>query len=217
MSSNVRKIWGGQQEVHQDLNIILDKHSKAKYLKPIASFNIDAFNLFKKFYQAHQNKPILLDLGCGTAQSSVYLAENNPDCIVIGIDRSAVRLTKIGASKNLTNLLILRTDIEDFIRLFVEHGCKARKIYFFYPNPYPKKSQINKRWYAHPLFSTFLKAAQGIEVRSNWRLYIQEFFLSLEYFNKHALFNTFEPKVPVTPFELKYSGSGQTLYRLISD
>ena len=39
-------------------------------------------------------KPIILDSGCGTAKSTIRLGLQYPDAIVLGIDRSLLRLTK---------------------------------------------------------------------------------------------------------------------------
>ena len=39
-------------------------------------------------------KPIILDSGCGTATSTIRLGLQYPDAIVLGIDRSLLRLTK---------------------------------------------------------------------------------------------------------------------------
>lgn len=44
-----------------------------------------------------QRYSVVLDSGCGTGRSSVWLAETYPHLPVIGIDRSAVRLSKGGS------------------------------------------------------------------------------------------------------------------------
>lgn len=46
--------------------------------------------------QQHSPLPVVLDSGCGTGRSSALLARSYPHLPVIGIDRSAVRLSKGG-------------------------------------------------------------------------------------------------------------------------
>lgn len=46
--------------------------------------------------QQNQPLPVVLDSGCGTGRSSALLARSHPHLPVIGIDRSAVRLSKGG-------------------------------------------------------------------------------------------------------------------------
>lgn len=46
--------------------------------------------------QRHSPLPVVLDSGCGTGRSSALLARSYPHLPVIGIDRSAVRLSKGG-------------------------------------------------------------------------------------------------------------------------
>lgn len=48
--------------------------------------------------QQQQPLPVVLDSGCGTGRSSALLARSYPRLPVIGIDRSAVRLSKGGAT-----------------------------------------------------------------------------------------------------------------------
>jgi tRNA G46 methylase TrmB len=53
---------------------------------------------------SNQNKPIILDSGCGTARSTLLLAERYPHHIVVGVDRSFVRLVRNANSRGDTPL-----------------------------------------------------------------------------------------------------------------
>ena len=44
---------------------------------------------------------LLLDSGCGTGDSTINIAKSNPDCLVLGIDKSSKK-TKAGQTKNQT-------------------------------------------------------------------------------------------------------------------
>jgi len=65
------------------LPIFLDK-------RPVVYFNQDAFNVAEQFRQKHSiESKIVIDAGCGTGLSTQMIAQENPDSLVIGVDRSA--------------------------------------------------------------------------------------------------------------------------------
>ena len=58
--------------------------------------------------------------------------------------------------------------------------------YILYPNPYPKKNRLKKRFYAHPSFPLILAlGGEKIVVRSNWKGYLSEFADSVAYANEY--------------------------------
>lgn len=125
------------------------------------------------------DRRVLLDSGCGTGRSTVRLALRHPDATVIGVDRSAVRL---GRGKNAMgdlpeNALCVRAELGGFWRLIAERGDFAVDEHFlYYPNPYPKKRDLGKRWHGHPTFPVLLGlGARRLVLRSNWRPYLEEF------------------------------------------
>jgi hypothetical protein len=97
----------------------------------------------------------------------------------------------------------------------VEHNIRFAYHFLLYPNPYPKASQIQKRWYAGALMPYLMQLAPRLEVRSNWQLYVQEFALAAEYYGVTTQLSPIANlNDPLTPFERKYSESGQTCYQL---
>ena len=164
-----------------------------------------------------QNKPIILDLGCGTGMSTAHLARDNPDCAILGIDRSAARLSR-ATTDEADNVLLLRADCVDFCRLALEKNWPVKQLYFFYPNPYPKYTDITKRWHGHPIFPTLLALSQHIEVRSNWPLYLKEFALAAKTL-KPVTTELTEIKTTaneaISLFEKKYIAMQTPIYRLI--
>jgi hypothetical protein len=57
-----------------------------------------------------------------------------------------------------------------------------------------------------------------LECRSNWSIYVEEFAFSVEHLTGCAArCESFEPEVPMTPFERKYLASGHALFRTIVD
>ena len=135
-------------------------------------------------------QPIVLDSGCGAGLSTYNLACTFPDAAVIGVDRSESRVDKGEALDLPDNALIIRAELATFWRLMLEaeHGdnpvrsalaaSRVSKHYVLYPNPYPKSSRLNLRWHGHAAFPALLAIGDDLEVRSNWRVYLDEFRLA---------------------------------------
>jgi len=88
--------------------------------------------------------------------------------------------------------------------------------FILYPNPWPLKKDLKKRYHAHPVFHELVRLGKRIELRSNWSLYLQEFSHAYQYISgRSSTVESFTPEIAITPFERKYMNSGQTLYRLI--
>ena len=159
------------------------KHSEARFNRPIAGHTYDAFQSAAK-YVAVDGRPIILDSGCGVGESTINLAQQHRDCLVIGIDQSEHRLQKNpyynGEGGLADNILLLRADCVDFWRLALEADWLLQKHYLLYPNPWPKKSHIKRRWHGHPVLPSLLQLGGELELRSNWQIYIDEFAKALE-------------------------------------
>lgn len=219
-------------------------------------------------HKQQQRYRVVLDSGCGTGRSSAWLASSYPHLPVIGIDRSAVRLSKggdawssrlqwlnisreerhtvsygipddvsaeasrveasevdkvslaesaeghtedqgreeegegdestnraetrrrrmSGAERSNrkgqvpppSNLLLLRADLVDFWILALRDGAwKVEEHAILYPNPYPKRSQLRRRWHGHSIFPVILCLGGNITVRSNWKTYLEEMCLAV--------------------------------------
>lgn len=167
-------------------------------------------------FVSRRGQPLVLDAGCGTGRSSLNLARLYPDCSVIGVDRSAARLGR-GPAEMPDNLLLIRANLEDFWRLARQAGWQLQRHYLLYPNPYPRKQQLARRWHAHPVFPDLLALGGRLECRSNWQVYLQEMQRVMAATGQGATIDQLAPdSSPLTPFETKYAASGQTLWRLVS-
>ena len=115
------------------------------------------------------------------------------------------------------NTLLVRADLVDFWRLALNAGWRPRRHYLLYPNPYPKTAHLKLRWHGHPVFPALLALGGRLELRSNWRLYLQEFALAAaQASDVVAEVQPFTPEGEyLTPFERKYHQSGQDLWRLV--
>lgn len=212
MSFTPSKIVESNQEgPHQDLTNVLTKHRDDVFQKPIADHTRQAFDALQEKLISN-DLPLILDAGCGTGDSTRRLAQNHPECLVIGIDRSHTRLSKEREAVPI-NTIFLRADLVDFYRLCTDNNLKVEKHYLFYPNPYPKAAHLKRRWHAHPIFPDLLKVSSQIELRTNWEIYAQEFSAALTFFSiKNEIIEKGETDDPVSPFEAKYLKSGQTAY-----
>jgi tRNA G46 methylase TrmB len=88
--------------------------------------------------------------------------------------------------------------------------------YLLYPNPWPKKAQLQRRWHGHPIFPTLLRLGGHLECRSNWKIYIDEMALALTQLTGLEVPTEqwlVDPAMVLTPFEQKYVTSSHTLWR----
>lgn len=133
---------------------------------------------------------------------------------VLGIDKSADRLSRHG-DVSLSNYRLVRADVNDFWRLLAEQGITVARHCLFYPNPYPKSSQLRKRWHGSPAFPSLIALGGSLEVRSNWRIYLEEFAIALQTAGfASTITDLDEASTPISRFEAKYRASAQPLHAL---
>lgn len=219
MHATSRPITSNQDGPHQDLARRVERALAAPLRKPVADHTRQAFAQAQAWRERHVAgavaPPLILDAGCGVGLSTRALAERFADHLVIGVDRSESRLTRNhGALPD--NALLVRADLVDFWRLALGAGWQPARHYLLYPNPYPKSTHLKQRWHGHPVFPVILALGGRLELRSNWRLYVEEFALAvaqvvgtLPSVERHSPGDSF-----LTPFERKYALSGQALWRL---
>lgn len=215
MQQPSRPVVTNQPGPHHDLARRVSRGLTHPLRKPIARHTQEAFASVTQWYE-RQTGPLILDAGCGVGLSTRQLAEKFPDHTVIGVDRSEDRLTRAHGELP-ANARLVRADLVDFWRLALASSWQPQRHYVLYPNPYPKSVHLKMRWHGHPVFPVIPALGGRLELRSNWRLYVEEFALALrqatgvkaavEAFDAHG--------EPLTPFEDKYQRSGQSLWRLV--
>ncbi|MEM7026679.1 MAG: methyltransferase domain-containing protein [Pseudomonadota bacterium] len=210
-------IASNQTDIHHDLETIVKKHLAKTYQKPFHEFSYPIFEKLNQ-YQSELNKPIILDSGCGTGESSMRLARDFPNHCIIGIDQSAKRLERYIKQDNIfhsENLLLVRADVVDIWRMAIQANWRIKKHFILYPNPWPKKNQIKRRWHGHPVFPEMIKLCEDIELRTNWKIYADEFRFAVELIiDTKAAIERIDLTEFVSPFEKKYFDSGHALYKL---
>jgi tRNA G46 methylase TrmB len=212
-----RAIVTNQDAPHDQLSKVVTRHLTKPTQKPFSEHTLDAFKHVMYWLDGWQGK-IILDSCCGVGESTASIAHAHPDCKVIGIDKSAMRTNKHASyAADVQNYLVIRADLNDFLRLLILENISLYKHYLLYPNPYPKSSQLQKRWHASSAFPSILQLGGILEVRSNWQLYIQEFSMALTIANYASHLEPYQQLPAITPFERKYWQSGQTSWRLVAD
>ncbi len=199
------------------LQDLIERYQSSRYQKPLADHTVAAVNWLADQIDLN-NADIVLDTGCGTGQSTAHLADSatNKDTVFLGVDQSAARLdSDHWQAPGVRNgqVILLRAELSDFWRLLEERQVIVQKHYFLYPNPWPKPSQLQRRWHAHPAFSSALSLGGSIELRTNWAAYAEEFAAALRLYGVGpAKAEKIQPQTPVSPFEKKYLASGHLLY-----
>lgn len=235
MQANARPVVSNQVGVHPDLPKLLLRHQQAEFKRPIAEHTQRAFDAVVAYLLDWQGE-VILDTCCGVGESTLNLARLHPQAKIIGVDKSIARLGKHHSYQakqtytfnkmsvddektELNNYLLVQADLNDFWRLLSAYLSTQKPTWqlikqtIFYPNPYPKKSQLGKRWHASAVMPFIVDVCKNIEVRSNWLLYLEEFLSAAEFYGLTGTIEVFDDE-PITPFERKYQDAGQTCFKL---
>lgn len=214
---NSRIVESAQTTIHAHLTELVQKHAQTTYLRPIAEFSATTFKHFERLFAASKKERLIIDSGCGVGESTAVLAEQFPDAFVVGFDRSEHRTNKHYYRQETSNYAVLRAEVEDMWRLLL--SAPYSKIIDFhalyYPNPYPKPRHIMRRWHGHPLLLPMLNLAPKTEVRTNWRIYAEEFAFAASTLGFSAEMQDISTIKPMTAFERKYQASGHTLFQVM--
>ncbi|MCS6789373.1 MAG: tRNA (guanosine(46)-N7)-methyltransferase TrmB [Bacteroidia bacterium] len=96
--------------------------------------------------------PLLLEIGCGKGEFSVFIAEKRPEWLIIGMDRKAERLQTAvlrAETHRLPNLYFWHGDAQTLHSAFAQG--EVQEIWLNYPDPYPKARHAKHRL-IHPRF-----------------------------------------------------------------
>ncbi|MCZ2356873.1 MAG: tRNA (guanosine(46)-N7)-methyltransferase TrmB [Bacteroidia bacterium] len=103
--------------------------------------------------------PIIAELGCGKAEFSVSIAQQNPNYNVIAIDLKPDRLY-VGALNaiklNLNNIVFVKLHIEEVTQLFSNQELSS--IWLTFPDPHPKQNSAHKRLTHHSKLTHYAQA-----------------------------------------------------------
>lgn len=211
-----RTVSSRQQSAHPRLAAIVDRHLESPYRRSPGASGRAAFARIAARL-AESDGAVILDAGCGTGASTFALARRFPQRLVLGVDKSDARLATgervIGGGAAPANAALLRCDLVDFWQLAAAAGVRCERQFLLYPNPWPKPEHVMRRWHAHPVLPALLALGGEIELRTNWRVYADEFAQALRVTGRSASVEAFAAAEPLTPFERKYAASGHALWR----
>lgn len=218
MHANSRTVQSNQTGSHEQLRAVVARHAATTFRKPVSDINLAAFTHSIAAWKAHGSSPLILDAGCGVGLSTRKLAQASPGHFVIGVDQSADRLGREVRWSGVTpeNFITVRADLVDYWRLMLAEHIYPQQHYLLYPNPWPKKSQLSRRWHGHAVFPVLVALGGRIECRSNWKIYIDEFAAALHQLGGMAVHCETHHSLAcdtLTPFEEKYLHSGHALWR----
>ena len=213
---NSREIISNQTGIHDQLDDVVMKHLTHPFLKPISDHTQKEFDrLDQKIKETGQS--IVLDSCCGVGESTAKIAEKHPHALVIGLDKSAHRLSKNESLHSQVSYELARVDLNDFWRLAAQSDWNITHHYLLYPNPWPKSKHLQRRWHGAAVFPSLVALGGQLELRSNWLIYIEEFAKALDLAGAKSEIESLIIDEPLTPFERKYQLSGHQLWRLTAD
>jgi tRNA G46 methylase TrmB len=218
---NSHQITTNQTGIHEKLDDIVKRHLTHRFQKPVQVHTQQAFDDINKVVEAFDGD-IILDACCGVGQSTRILAKNNPNALVIGVDKSAHRINRNVDEHSgdqfvgVENYYLIRADLNDFFRLVADAKWPVKKHYILYPNPWPKSKHLQRRWHGSAVFPNILNIGDELILRSNWLLYLEEFSHAAALTGISGQLSDVNKSEPsLTPFEEKYQLSGQQCYQLI--
>ncbi len=218
-----KEIVTNQTGVHEKLHEVVSKHFEHRSQKPYQAHTKQAFDEINDIVQSFTGD-IILDSCCGVGQSTRLLAKRNPNALVIGVDKSAHRinrnvdeLVQEDGVKPVDNYHLIRADLNDFYRLVNAENWPIKTHYILYPNPWPKSKHLQRRWHGSAVFPDIIALGDNIILRSNWRLYLEEFQLAAKIGGRAGQLIRVYDDEALTPFEAKYQASGQQCWQLEID
>lgn len=206
-------VTSNQTGLHPRLAERVLRHLRKPHRRPVPDFSRAAFDALVEA-QVRDPRPLVLDSFCGTGMSTAQLANQHPEHRVVGIDRSAARLQR-HERKQAGDYLLLRADCEDIWQLLLQADWQVDCHYLLYPNPWPKAAHLQRRIHGHPAFAALVALGGHIELRSNWRVYVEEFGTALHLAGIPGLVRQLPAGPDLTRFEAKYRASGHLLWQYL--
>jgi tRNA (guanine-N7-)-methyltransferase len=214
MHGNSSFVHSSQRGLHPRLDDCVTRHLRSHFSPPIRPSTLEAADWIAN---AARSQPLVLDLGCGTGESTLALRALHPGALLVGVDRSLHRLRQhaIGELDTALQLQFFRADYFELVTALAEREVRAAKVWLLYPNPWPKSDHLKRRWHGHPAFRSLLQISTAIELRSNWPLYLDEFAHALRLAGCEAIDRrVLAVTTPLSPFEKKYAASAHPLFAL---
>ena len=203
-------VYSNQSSIHDDLARLVQKHMASTWQEPTPPHDREAMKEIIALLKAHKG-PLILDSFCGTGMSTAKLASQHPKALVIGIDKSADRLKRHVQTQS-RNYHLIRGNCEHIWAQMVSANVVCVRHYLLYPNPWPKKAHLKRRIHGHPSFPLLQLLGGAIEVRSNWKIYVDEFAAASQLLGLDTQVESLSATDPLTLFERKYAANSENLW-----
>ena len=203
--------------------------SKPSLLKTIRTFQADKIPTPRDCKRPHPwPTDVAIEIGAGAGLHAVRFGKEHPKTTLFAIEHTHERYSKlegrIRQNQVQMNVIPIHANAIGWITHFVPHQS-TQQIFLLYPNPYPKKKHLNRRWYADPFFTRiveslkpggqFILATNLPDYAQGAREWIQEVW-KLRLTSEQAISQITHPDhVPWTHFEKKYLMRGETVFHLI--
>lgn len=171
-----------------------------------------------KPFEFDLTRPLEIEVGCGKGQFLTRRAKENPDCDFLGIERMLERVRLFDGKCRrgcIDNAMVLRLEaLYTFHYLLPSHH--ARRVYVFFPDPWPKKKHHSHRLFG-PLFLNALWKRLEIGGKIEFATDHREYFETVcECFAADSRFKRQEPmprpKEVWTEFETMFRNQGLPIY-----
>lgn len=170
------------------------------------------------------NRSMIVEIGAGVGEWACHEAAQHPDVHYLAIEKTQVRSDALLARAQraeLPNLTAVRADGV----LFLDVMCPPASldaIYFFYPNPWPKKMHAQRRLLIGPsmwVFDRCLKSGGQVYLATNIESYAHEVTTTLREAWGYRIIThgvLAAQRAPRTAFERKYRERGETLFEVMA-
>ena len=170
-------------------------------------------------------QPLDVEIGAGTGEHAIAYCRNNRQRHLLAIEKTKERFQKFSAkleNESFNNLTSVHGNAIPWITHALRPGSVER-YFIFYPNPYPKLRQANKRFYRMPFMSKLIetmKTNATLTITSNVKSHIEEarLILNTAWGMKITSNKSIDPNSRFQPrslFEKKYLARGEHCYELV--
>lgn len=173
----------------------------------------------------NKENPIVLELGCGRGEYSLYLAKKYPNKNFIGIDIKGARIwegAKKAKEENLNNIIFVRTQIDLIDSIFGEN--EISEIWITFPDPQLKirraKHRLTNQFYLDK-YRKIIKQNALMHLKTDnsflygYTLGVLDVLQEKTHFAHHDIYNTLHPHEDATGvetyYEKKFKEKGATI------